>query len=100
MVGLGVVILFLIGDEFPICTYTGEQYFPTAIAGDSQYYVFWSDYRYYSSDSSYAIFGARISNTGTVLDPDGKILFRGQSAHQAKVACDGTNFLVVFRDSC
>ena len=86
--------------EFPICTAVDNQFNPCAVYENGQYYVFWTDYRYDGVDSSQSIFGARISASGTVLDPDGKLLYRHRAGEAPAVAYDGTNFLVVFRDSC
>lgn len=92
--------LILPGAEFPICTAVLDQYYPCTIYENGQYYVFWADYRYDSVDSSQSIFGARVSTSGIVLDPDGKLLYRNRTGEGPAVAYDGTNFLVVFRDSC
>ena len=92
--------LVLPAAEFPICTAADNQYYPCAIYANDQYYVFWPDYRYDAVDSSQSIFGARVSTSGTVLDPDGKLLYRHRTGEAPAVAYDGTNFLVVFRDSC
>ncbi len=98
---IGEVFLhFLISVNFAVCTDTANQYYPAAIFANNLYYAFWSDYRYYNSSGLYSIFGARITNTGIVLDPGGRALYSNQSAHEPKVAFDGNNFLVVFRDSC
>ena len=86
--------------DFPICTAPGDQYYPCAIYANDQYYVFWTDYRDYSIDSSQSVFGARVSASGTVLDPDGKLLYKHRAGYAPAAAYDGTNFLVVFRDSC
>ncbi|UCG93013.1 MAG: hypothetical protein JSV97_04725 [candidate division WOR-3 bacterium] len=92
--------LVLPGADFPICTAADAQYSPCAIYANDQYYVFWVDYRYYSIDSSQSLFGARVSTSGTVLDPDGNLLYNNRVGYVPAVAYDGTNFLVVFRDSC
>jgi hypothetical protein len=92
--------LVLPSAEFPICTAADEQFNPCAIYENDQYYVFWADYRYDAVDSSQSIFGARVSVSGTILDPDGKLLYKNRSGEGPVVAYDGTNFLVVFRDSC
>jgi hypothetical protein len=92
--------LILPGAEFPICTAADEQFTPCAIYENGQYYVFWADYRYDSVDSAQSIFGARVSTSGTVIDPDGKLLYKNRTGEAPAVAYDGTNFLVVFRDSC
>ena len=92
--------VIVLGADFPICTAIDVQAYPCAIYANNQYYAFWIDDRYYSADSTHAVFGARISTNGTVIDPDGKMLFERQAGFATDVAYDGTNFLVVFRDSC
>ena len=92
--------LVLPSADFAICTAAEEQYSPCAMYANGQYYVFWADYRYYATDSSYAVFGARVSTNGTVIDPDGKPLYNNQAPYTLGLAYDGTNFLIVFRDSC
>jgi len=95
-----MLALIFPGADFPICTAADEQYYPCALYVNDQYYVFWADYRYYDTDSSQAVFGARVSSSGTVIDPDGKLLYKNRTGYEPAVAYDGTNFLVVFRDSC
>jgi hypothetical protein len=85
----------LIAGDFPICEYPNFQYHPCVVFSDSTYYTFWSDFRYPAS-----IFGARVRPDGTVLDTNGVFLYHGNATHGARAACDGQNFLVVFRDSC
>ncbi len=97
---LSIISSFLFNANFPICNYTANQSSPTVIYSNNQYYCFWTDLRYYGSTGQYAVYGARISNAGTVLDPNGKPMFIRQSAYESRVAFDGTNFLVAFRDSC
>jgi len=92
--------LVLPGADFPICTAADEQYYPCAMYANDQFYVFWADYRYYDVDSSECVFGARVDANGTVIDPDGKLLYKNRTGYEPAVAYDGTNFLVVFRDSC
>jgi hypothetical protein len=92
--------LVLPAADFPICTAADNQFFPCAIYVNDQYYVFWADYRYYDFDSSQSVFGARVSTSGTVIDPDGKLLYRHRTGYAPAASYDGTNFLVVFRDSC
>lgn len=97
---VGLFTPFLISANFAICTDTSQQYYPAAIYANSQYYVFWADYRYYSSSGLYSLFGARVTTSGNVLDPNGKLLFRRQAGYEPRVAYDGANFLVAIRDSC
>lgn len=92
--------LFLLNADFPICTADDEQQYPSAVFLNDQYCVFWIDNRYHYVDSIHTIFGARVDTDGTVIDPDGKLLFSGEPGFATAAAFDGTNFLVVFRDSC
>lgn len=87
----------LIQADFAICTYDESQYCPESIYANSQFYTFWNDRRFVTE---YCLYGARISESGTVIDPDGKELFRNQVDIDPAAAFDGTNFLVAFRDSC
>lgn len=87
----------VIGADFAICTKDESQYYPEPIYANSQFYTFWNDHRF---GTEYCLYGARISESGTVIDPDGKELFRNQFDTDPAAAFDGTNFLVVFRDSC
>jgi hypothetical protein len=93
-----MISLCLVSADFPVCTATNHQCHPRIIFENDQYYVFWADYRYYSPD--YTLFGARISEDGTVIDPNGKVLFRNQAAYEPAMAYDGSNFLLAIRDSC
>ncbi|MDH4212130.1 MAG: hypothetical protein OEV79_11855 [candidate division WOR-3 bacterium] len=88
------------GADFPICTAVDVQEYPCAVFANNQYYVFWADNRYHIVDSSHTIFGARVSTGGTVIDPDGKLLFSNEPGYATCAAYDGTNLMVVFRDSC
>lgn len=92
--------MFLYNADFPICTAADVQDYPCAVFANDQYYVFWVDERYYVAESTHAIFGARVSQSGIVIDPDGKLLYNHQAGFATAAACDGANFLVVFRDSC
>ncbi|UCD05523.1 MAG: hypothetical protein JSV98_10510 [candidate division WOR-3 bacterium] len=100
MTYLLMLSLIMPAADFPICTAADDQYYPCGVYENGQFYVFWADYRYDDVDSSQSVFGARVSEDGTVLDPDGKLLFRNRTGYEPAVAYDGTNFLVVFRDSC
>jgi hypothetical protein len=92
--------LYLINADFPICALNTNEQYPCTIFENGQYYVFWTDYRFYPIDSTKALFGSRIATDGTVLDPDGIELFNRQVDNESAVAYDGTNFLVVYQDSC
>ncbi|MEO0189775.1 MAG: hypothetical protein ABIL18_02215 [candidate division WOR-3 bacterium] len=97
---LGFSLNLILGANFVICNYTANQQAPCVIYGNNQFYVFWSDLRYYNSLETYALYGARVTNSGSVLDPNGKLLFNRQAAYPPKVAYDGINLLVALRDSC
>ncbi|MEO0185741.1 MAG: hypothetical protein ABIL20_08100 [candidate division WOR-3 bacterium] len=91
-----LIVLRLFSVDFPITNLNSDERFPCAAYANSQYYVFWTDYRNYPQ---YALYGARISPTGTVIDLNGKFLFQ-DSCFTPAVAYDGSNFLVVWRDGC
>lgn len=88
----------LFGADFPICTETANQNTPVVLYANNQYYVFWQDERLVASQFRYAICAARVALDGTVLDPDGKIVYVDSAAGIIDAAFDGSNFLVVFRD--
>jgi hypothetical protein len=85
----------------PISTALGEQYLPAVAAGADGYCVVWMDHRSGRS-GSFDMYGARLSRTGVVLDPDGilvQLADRDNSAAQAPaVAASGAGFLVVWQD--
>ena len=89
--------LSLFGADFAICTANHYQFNPQATFANNQYYVFWEDWRFHQADSITGIYGARISTTGSVLDPDGKLLLL-DSVLDPKAAWDGSGFLVVCRE--
>ena len=93
------IILLCVGVDFPVCDFDGGQFTPTVIYAYDQYYVFWRDDRWVHEDSTRAVFGARVATDGTILDPDGKLLYRNQAQSRVDIAYDGTNFLGVFRNS-
>ena len=98
---LSLLVLVMVGANFPICTEsTNQQYYPSAFYANGQYYAFWADARYYGVNSTYCLYGARVSTTGTVLDPDGKLCFRDSCISKPAIASDGSNFLIAFRNGC
>ena len=100
MTSLFVLWLLVPGADFPICTAVDVQDYPCAVYANDQYYVFWVDNRHHLVDSVHSVYGARVSANGTVIDPDGKLLFSNEAGYATCAAYDGTNLLVVFRDSC
>jgi hypothetical protein len=99
MPALGL-LLCLLSQDVPVCTAAGDQLLPVATAANGQYYLFWEDRRYVPVDSTYAIFGARVSPSGTVVDPEGKRLFKSQARYDLSAASDGLGLFVAFEDSC
>lgn len=102
-----VVILFNMiylwaQDEFVVDTniiyrpHESEQSYPDMIFGTTTYLVVWEDYR---SGSDTDIYAARISPSGSVLDGAGIAISTPEGQyHYPKVAFDGTNFLIVWRE--
>ena len=68
---VALVALSLFNADFGICTIGTNEIYTTAAYANNQYYVFWTDYRY---SPLFTLYGARVSATGTVLDPNGKFL--------------------------
>ncbi len=91
--------VLIIQGDFPICQAPDVQAAPEVIFADSLFYVFWTDFRYSSVDT-YSVYGARVTQTGTVLDPNGKRIFANKAETRPAVAHDGDNFLLVLQDSC
>ena len=82
-----------------ISTASYAQWYPSLAFDDTNYLVVWQDSR--NGIGPYDdIYGARISQAGLVLDPDG-IAISSARRYQAypSVAFDGTNYLVVWTDS-
>lgn len=92
------VILILFNADFSICSATDNQYTPVALFENDQYYAFWQDARFFTTQSKWALCAARIAKNGTVIDPDGKVIYSDSAAGIIDAAYDGSNFLVVFRD--
>ena len=66
-------------------------------AAGSTFYVTWADNR----NGNYDIYGARIDNTGTILDPSGKRVTEGtRDEFVPDVAWNGTSFQVVYLYQC
>lgn len=91
------IVLLLINADFPICTASGYNGYPSVHYVNDQFYVYWVDQRLLPNMS---IFGARISKDGTVLDPDGVGLYVDSAGYSCDVGFDGSDFLVVSRNYC
>ncbi len=92
-----ILLLCILGSDFPISTAYESQHGSSVQFANDQFYVFWQDLRFYPSDRSTV--GARITEQGQILDPDGALLMRDRTM-TVDCAFDGINFLLVVQDSC
>ena len=80
----------------PVSAATGDENYLAIVFDGTNYLVVWRDER----NGAYTdIYGARVSTSGIVLDPDG-IAISTAPGHQyaPAVAFDGTNYMVVWYD--
>lgn len=91
------LVVFLLDADFPICNAGNGQQYPAVVHAHDQYYVFWIDCRY---TPDWSIFGARVTEQGNVIDPNGRELYTDSASYCCDAATDGTNFLVVTRNHC
>ena len=83
-------------DGIAISTAASWQEYPAISFDGTNFLVVWDDTRNPAYDD---IYGARVSQTGTVLDPDGIAISTARSSQrEPAVSFDGTNFLVVWED--
>jgi hypothetical protein len=74
----------------------GNQYEPHVCFDGTNYFAAWHDYR---SGGFPDIYGARINQSGTVLDSGGRLLSLAANFQTTSdIAYDGTNFLIVWED--
>ena len=98
---ISLFLLFaILRSDFSICTAPSFQDYPVVKQVDDLYYVFWADQRLFSSTEKYAVYGARVTADGHVIDPDGKLIFCDSVADRFDVAFGVSNFLVVCRNGC
>ena len=80
-----------------ISTAVNDQGIPSVAFDGNNYLVVWQDAR---SDVWDDIYGARVGQSGVVLDPTGIAISTGEGAQRyPSIAFDGTNYLVVWRGS-
>jgi len=81
---------------FPVCEATGLQRRPKVSYGEDNFLVLWEDDRNFDS-TGYDIYGARITSSGMVLDPDGKRITSFSYQEKAPNLTWGTeNFLAIW----
>ena len=81
----------------PISTAANYQRYPAVSFDGTNFLVVWEDYRNNSDTSD--IYGARVSQAGTVLDPAGICITAAANGQYAPaVAFDGADFFVVWTD--
>ncbi len=74
----------------------GRHECPSVASGNTNYFVVWQNYHKYMND----IFGARVTQSGTVLDPNGIVVSTATNDQRhPSIAFDGTNYLVVWEDN-
>ena len=79
----------------PVTTRAGHEDQPAVAASANNYMLVWTDRR----DGSEAVFGARLSNSGAILDTGGfSIGSSKKSQHQPTVAFKKDTYLVVWSD--
>ena len=83
-------------NNIAVCKGLGYQWEVSIAFDGTNYLVVWEDERNYSTVYQ-DIYGARISPSGLVLDPDGFLITGSADKEQAPaVSFDGTNYLVVW----
>ncbi|MEO0070349.1 MAG: hypothetical protein ABIK18_06120, partial [candidate division WOR-3 bacterium] len=81
----------------PISTILSYKSSPAVAFDGTNYLVVWEEYG--GGTASYDIYGARVSQNGTVLDPNGIPISTAVNEQRfPAVAFDGTKFLVVWQD--
>ncbi len=82
-----------------ISTAAHDQLFPAVAFDGTNYFVVWEDRR---TDNYYPhIYGARVSQTGAVIDPEGIIIADSMYGEiSPSIAFDGTNYLVAWFGRC
>ena len=96
----GFLLFAISGFDFAVCTAPSFQDHPVVAHLDTLYYVFWVDERFFSAKQQYAVYGARVTENGHVLDPDGRLLHCDSTASKFDAAFGISNFLTVCRNGC
>jgi hypothetical protein len=81
---------------FAISTATNNQLYPDIAFDGINYLVVWEDIR----SGAHDIYGARVTQAGTVLDSNGFAISTAANNQQyPNIAFDGTNYLLVWQDN-
>ncbi|MFL5318378.1 MAG: Ig-like domain-containing protein, partial [Myxococcaceae bacterium] len=87
------------GSSFAVSTAANRQTTPTVAWNGSNYMVAWTDYR--SGSYSGQLYGARVSSSGSVLDPSGLLLVtNNNSLDTPKLVWDGVNTYLAWYGGC
>ena len=82
-------------DEFPISSAAETQFLPAVSFDGTNYMVVWTDQR--MGGQNYDIYGARVTTSGTVLDPAGIPIATSSHAEEyPQLVFDGSNYMVVW----
>ncbi|MBI4548648.1 MAG: T9SS type A sorting domain-containing protein [Ignavibacteriae bacterium] len=85
---------------FAMSTEVNREYDPAIASNGSNYLVVWTDERNYYTTAQ-DIFGARVSLSGDILDPNGFEITNSQgniTEYSPAIASNGTDYLVVWED--
>lgn len=94
---LAVAVPGFVRGEFVICDEPGSQREPAIGFDGTRYVVVWSD----ESGTLSKLYGARVTETGVVIDTGGRILAEeNDNQRYAAVGFDGTNFLITWQFGC
>ncbi len=94
------LVCALFGADFSICKASDFQDYTEVEYAEDLFYVFWIDRRSYFTDEKFAIYGARVTLDGRVVDPDGKLLYCDSTADGLDVARGPNDLFVVSRNHC
>ncbi|MBI2926477.1 MAG: cadherin-like domain-containing protein, partial [Verrucomicrobia bacterium] len=82
----------------PISTASGEQSSPKVASNGADFLVVWQDLRN-SATTGYDVYGARVTDGGSVLDPAGVAIRAGSGTdYQPSVASNGSDYMVAWAE--
>jgi hypothetical protein len=81
---------------FPLCTASGDQQKSKVSFGNGSFLVLWEDGRNFDS-TGYDIYGSRVTSSGEVLDPNGKIITSFSYQERGpNLSWDGETFFAIW----